>query len=71
MYVRLGPYALHGCCQVHVLVLFVHALSPTGFSGRNRKCAEAFAKGEGDWDEIEKKLLKGQKLQGTITSKVS
>ena len=40
-----------------------------GFGGRNRKCAEAFAKGEGTWDEIEERLLNGQKLQGTITSK--
>ena len=40
-----------------------------GFGGRNRKCAEAFAKGEGTWDEIEAKLLNGQKLQGTITAK--
>jgi glycerol-3-phosphate dehydrogenase (NAD+) len=44
-------------------------LVTTCFSGRNRKCAEAFAKGEGEWDKIEKKLLNGQKLQGTITSK--
>ena len=43
-------------------------MSP-GFGGRNRKCAEAFAKGEGTWDEIEERLLNGQKLQGTITSK--
>eukprot|EP00965_Chrysotila_dentata_P252558 6210746-Pleurochrysis_carterae.AAC.1 len=42
-----------------------------GFGGRNRKCAEAFAKGEGSWDEIEKKLLNGQKLQGTITAKAT
>mmetsp|Transcript_54523 Transcript_54523/g.90402 ORF Transcript_54523/g.90402 Transcript_54523/m.90402 type:complete len:370 (+) Transcript_54523:30-1139(+) len=44
-------------------------LVTTCFGGRNRKCAEAFAKGEGSWDEIEKKLLNGQKLQGTITAK--
>merc|ERR1719487_1252494 len=44
-------------------------LVTTCFGGRNRKCAEAFAKGEGDWDEIEKSMLNGQKLQGTITSK--
>ena len=44
-------------------------LVTTCFGGRNRKCAEAFAKGEGDWDELEKTMLNGQKLQGTITSK--
>jgi glycerol-3-phosphate dehydrogenase (NAD+) len=44
-------------------------LVTTCFGGRNRKCAEAFAKGEGDWDELEKAMLNGQKLQGTITSK--
>jgi len=44
-------------------------LVTTCFGGRNRKCAEAFAKGEGSWDEIEAKLLNGQKLQGTICAK--
>merc|ERR1740127_177477 len=44
-------------------------LVTTCFGGRNRKCAEAFAKKEGTWDEIEERLLNGQKLQGTITSK--
>ena len=44
-------------------------LVTTCFGGRNRKCAEAFAKGEGDWDALEKAMLNGQKLQGTITSK--
>ena len=44
-------------------------LVTTCFGGRNRKCAEAFAKGEGDWEELEKSMLNGQKLQGTITSK--
>ena len=44
-------------------------LVTTCFGGRNRKCAEAFAKGEGDWEKIEADLLNGQKLQGTITSK--
>merc|ERR1719484_474825 len=44
-------------------------LVTTCFGGRNRKCAEAFAKGEGTWDTIEKALLNGQKLQGTLTIK--
>jgi len=44
-------------------------LVTTCFGGRNRKCAEAFAKGEGSWDDIEQKMLNGQKLQGTITAK--
>merc|ERR1712100_714955 len=43
-------------------------LVTTCFGGRNRKCAEAFAKKAGSWDEIEKDLLNWQKLQGTITS---
>jgi len=44
-------------------------LVTTCFGGRNRKCAEAYAKGEGTWEEIEAAKLNGQKLQGTITSK--
>lgn len=46
-------------------------LVTTCYGGRNRKCAEAFAKGAGkvSWDELEKDILNGQKLQGTITSK--
>jgi len=42
-------------------------LITTCFSGRNRKCAEAFAKTGESWTVIEKKLLDGQKLQGTDT----
>merc|ERR1711998_135854 len=40
-------------------------LITTCFGGRNRKCAEAFvrAKGNETWDDIEKRLLGGQKLQ--------
>ena len=44
-------------------------LFTTCTGGRNRKCAEAFAKGDGDWEKIEADLLNGQKLQGTITAK--
>jgi hypothetical protein len=47
-------------------------LITTCYGGRNRKCAEAFAKadGRGSWERIEADLLDGQKLQGTITAKV-
>jgi len=45
-------------------------LITTCFGGRNRKCAEAFAKNPGEgWDKIEAELLGGQKLQGTLTAK--
>ena len=44
-------------------------LITTCYGGRNRKCAAAFAKGGRSWAEIERDLLNGQKLQGTITSK--
>jgi len=44
-------------------------LITTCFGGRNRKCAEAFVKAEGKktWQDVEKDLLGGQKLQGTLT----
>merc|ERR1711920_908276 len=44
-------------------------LITTCYGGRNRKCAEAFAKTGKSWDVIEKELLNGQKLQGTLTAK--
>jgi len=46
-------------------------LITTCFGGRNRKCAEAFAKhGKSkSLEEIEAELLGGQKLQGTLTAK--
>lgn len=43
-------------------------LITTCFGGRNRKCAEAFVKTGKSWDELEKELLGGQKLQGTLTA---
>lgn len=45
-------------------------LITTCFGGRNRKCAEAFVRGKGmkGWETIEKELLGGQKLQGTLTA---
>jgi glycerol-3-phosphate dehydrogenase (NAD+) len=44
-------------------------LITTCYGGRNRKCAEAFARlGRGArWEAIEAELLNGQKLQGTLT----
>lgn len=44
-------------------------LITTCYGGRNRKCAEAFAKTGKSWQELETKMLNGQKLQGTITAK--
>lgn len=45
-------------------------LFTTCVGGRNRKCAEAFAKAKGrrPWTEIEAEMLGGQKLQGTLTA---
>ena len=48
--------------------------SRPGFGGRNRKCAEIFAKNLAagtpkEWDVIEAEELNGQKLQGTGTAK--
>lgn len=40
----------------------------TCYGGRNRRVAEAFAKTGKSFDELEKEMLNGQKLQGTITS---
>ncbi|KAI0231866.1 glycerol-3-phosphate dehydrogenase [Massospora cicadina] len=40
----------------------------TCYGGRNRKVAEAFAKTGRPFDELEKEMLNGQKLQGTITA---
>jgi len=51
-------------------------LITTCYGGRNRKCAEAFARGQGSgescqeqWTDIEAKLLNGQKMQGTLSAK--
>jgi len=49
-------------------------LVTTCFGGRNRKCAEIFAKNiaagtKKEWDAIEAEELNGQKLQGTGTAK--
>jgi len=43
-------------------------LLTTAYSGRNRMCAEAFAKDASkSWEDIEAELLSGQKLQGPST----
>lgn len=44
-------------------------LITTCFGGRNRRCAEEFVKSGDSWLNIEARLLKGQKLQGTGTSR--
>jgi len=45
-------------------------LITTCYGGRNRKCAETFARAGGTmaWDEIEKEELGGQHLQGPQTT---
>ncbi|KAK4051221.1 glycerol-3-phosphate dehydrogenase [Microbotryomycetes sp. JL201] len=37
--------------------------------GRNRKCAEAFVSSGKSFDELEREMLNGQKLQGVMTAK--
>ena len=44
-------------------------LIATAYGGRNRKCAMEFVKTGKSWDDIEKEVLKGQKLQGTIAAR--
>ncbi|KAL8528131.1 hypothetical protein ACS0TY_005802 [Phlomoides rotata] len=46
-------------------------LITTCFGGRNRKCAEAFARSGGNrsFDELEAEILQGQRLQGVLTAK--
>ncbi|XP_071711459.1 glycerol-3-phosphate dehydrogenase [NAD(+)] isoform X1 [Rutidosis leptorrhynchoides] len=46
-------------------------LITTCLGGRNRKCAEAFAKngGKRSFDDLEAEMLQGQKLQGVSTAK--
>mmetsp|Transcript_39354 Transcript_39354/g.59463 ORF Transcript_39354/g.59463 Transcript_39354/m.59463 type:complete len:408 (+) Transcript_39354:301-1524(+) len=61
------------CCMADLIT--------TCYGGRNRKCAEAFARESANisvvnaekdskerWERIEKDLLNGQKLQGTLTA---
>ncbi|KAJ9060517.1 glycerol-3-phosphate dehydrogenase [Entomophthora muscae] len=44
-------------------------LTTTCYGGRNRKVAEAFVTTGKPFDVLEKEMLNGQKLQGTITAK--
>lgn len=44
-------------------------LITTCFDGRNRRCAEIFARTGRSFDVIEAEELDGQKLQGPLTSK--
>jgi glycerol-3-phosphate dehydrogenase (NAD+) len=39
------------------------------FGGRNRKCAEAFVKTGKPFAQLEREMLNGQKLQGTLTAR--
>ncbi|KAF5961604.1 hypothetical protein HYC85_002813 [Camellia sinensis] len=58
---RIGLRRNEGLFQAAVLIL----------GGRNRKCAEAFARngGKRSFDELEADMLQGQKLQGVSTAK--
>jgi len=51
-------------------VVVLADLITTCFGGRNRKVAEAFVKAKGTktFEDLEKELLGGQKLQGVLTS---
>eukprot|EP00166_Cyanidium_caldarium_P000729 ctg_129.g84 len=46
-------------------------LITTCYGGRNRRCAEVFARSQGakTFEDIEQEVLNGQKLQGTLTAK--
>jgi glycerol-3-phosphate dehydrogenase (NAD+) len=62
------------CFTVLTFRLYSHFFSllpriSSGFGGRNRKCAEAFVKTGKSFDQLEKELLNGQKLQGSETAK--
>lgn len=41
----------------------------TCYAGRNRKCAEAYIRTGKSFEVLEKELLNGQKLQGTLTAR--
>ncbi|CDZ97844.1 glycerol-3-phosphate dehydrogenase [Phaffia rhodozyma] len=44
-------------------------LITTCLGGRNRRCAAAFVGNNKSWDDLEKEMLNGQKLQGIYTAK--
>lgn len=77
--IRRGLQEMRRLCKlldpnVHDATFFescgVADLITTCYGGRNRKCAERFARAEGkvSWEEIEKEELGGQHLQGTHTA---
>jgi glycerol-3-phosphate dehydrogenase (NAD+) len=43
-------------------------LIATCYGGRNHKIAVMFAQGQGSFDDLERDVLNGQKLQGVLTS---
>jgi glycerol-3-phosphate dehydrogenase (NAD+) len=70
---EIGLFAQHYFEKSNPLTMVESAgvadLITTCSGGRNRKVAEAFMKAEGkrSWEELEKEMLGGQKLQGTST----
>jgi glycerol-3-phosphate dehydrogenase (NAD+) len=58
-----------GCILSTTLLPLTFLSCDSGFGGRNRKCAEAFVKTGKHFDQLEKELLNGQKLQGSETAR--
>jgi glycerol-3-phosphate dehydrogenase (NAD+) len=69
--IRLLSQELYSCIEIRTFFesCGVADLITTCYAGRNRRCAEIFARTGRSFDVIEAEELNGQKLQGTLTSK--
>ncbi|XP_058188109.1 glycerol-3-phosphate dehydrogenase [NAD(+)] isoform X3 [Rhododendron vialii] len=69
------PYFMVSACQdvegVELCGTLKNVVAIAAVGGRNRKCADAFARngGKRSFDELEAEILQGQKLQGVLTAK--